>query len=136
MKGQTHTRMSHVHAYLAVLGLLAVHGLDNSLGARPGMGWNSDYCTACVRPKDSEGTLTGFQYDSFIRHIADTLNSSGLQALGYQYVNMDASWDTPNRSSSTGDLVPDPALWPQGIESVIGYVHSKGLGFGLYGAFF
>ena len=27
-----------------------------------------------------------------IDHIADYLNKSGLQKLGYRYVNMDATW--------------------------------------------
>ena len=108
--------------------------LDNGLGQTPGMGWNSDYCTKCVKPAAAAAAgENGFQYDSFVRHIADTLVSSGLAAKGYTYVNMDASWDTLRRDNATGDLVPDPALWPRGIESVIGYVHERGLGFGLYG---
>jgi hypothetical protein len=34
----------------------------------------------------------------------------------FRYVNMDASWDSYNRSS-TGSLVPDPKLWPSGMAS-------------------
>ena len=45
---------------------------------------------------------------------------------------MDASWDLPNRSVN-GDLVPDPKLWPSGLNHTVEYVHSLGLGFGLYG---
>ena len=30
-------------------------------------------------------------------------------------------------------MQPDPKLWPNGIESVIAYIHELGLGFGLYG---
>ena len=30
-----------------------------------------------------------------------------LQELGFHYVNMDASWDLPNRSAATGELQPD-----------------------------
>ena len=34
----------------------------------------------------------GPKTETFIRHIADYLNKSGLQKLGYRYVNMDATW--------------------------------------------
>eukprot|EP01048_Picozoa_sp_COSAG05_P016294 COSAG05_NODE_2079_length_3603_cov_2.777968_6_plen_121_part_00 len=44
----------------------------------------------------------------------------------------DANWDTRNRSAS-GDLVPDPHLYPSGLNHTVSYVHSLGLGFGLYG---
>ena len=47
-------------------------------------------------------------------------------------VPQDASWDLPNRSA-TGELVPDPKLWPSGLDHTVSYVHSLGLGFGLYG---
>jgi alpha-galactosidase len=32
-----------------------------------------------------------------------------------------------------GWLVPDPALWPSGLNATVDLVHSLGLGFGLYG---
>ena len=40
--------------------------------------------------------------------------------------------DLPNRSAN-GDLVPDPALYPSGLNHTVSYVHSLGLKFGLYG---
>lgn len=52
---------------------------------------------------------TGFENEAFIAHIADFINASGLQALGYEYVNMDSLWDLPDRDAN-GDLQPDPAL--------------------------
>ena len=39
-----------------------------------------------------------------------TADGATLQMLGYEYVNMDASWNLPTRDSS-GDLQPNPALW-------------------------
>lgn len=110
---------------LALVGYTLVVGLDNSLGWLPGMGWNSDYCTNCSRPN-------GFQNELFVKHIADAMVDLGLAKLGYAYVNMDASWDTPERDDA-GDLQPDPALWPSGLKSTVDYVHRRGLGFGLYG---
>jgi hypothetical protein len=79
--------------------------------------------------------------EAFVKHIADHMHtvkyktsggSKSLQELGFKYVNMDASWDSFNRSSS-GELVPDPTLWPSGIDHTVSYVHSLGMGFGLYG---
>jgi alpha-galactosidase len=104
----------------------AVYALNNGLGRLPGLGWNSDYCTNCTK------SANGFQNEAFIEHIADALVSMGFQSLGFRYVNLDASWDLPERDAN-GDLVPDPALWPSGIDHTIEYVHSLGLGFGLYG---
>lgn len=121
---------------IILLTLQRARPLDNGLGRTPGMGWNSDYCTRCVKPGSGGGSgssSNGFGGENFVRHIAAYLNSSGLQALGYRFVNMDASWDLPTRDPHTGELVPDPALWPSGIETTIAHVHSLGLGFGLYG---
>ena len=92
-------------------------------------------CTECSHV-DERGRLrenaTGFQNEGFIKHIADTLNASGLQALGYTAVNMDSLWNLPTRDAA-GDLVPDPALWPSGFPYIVKYVHQLGLGFGVYG---
>jgi hypothetical protein len=126
---------------LAVAGLVSVlllpspaAALNNGLGRTPGLGWNSDYCLNCVSPSSDGAPLRGFQNDGFVRHIADFLVESGLAAMGYVNVNMDAAWDTFNRDAS-GNLVPDPALWtaPGGLNATIAYVHSRGLKFGLYG---
>ena len=113
-------------AWLLLLCASLSSALDNGLGKTPGMGWNSDYCTNCS--KDANG----FQNEKFIAHIADAMVEMGFKELGYKYVNMDASWDTSSRDKD-GNLVPDPILWPSGMEKTIEYVHSKGLGFGLYG---
>lgn len=113
-----------------------VIALDNGLGRTPGLGWNSDYCLNCVGEQGvalDYRRLGGYQNEAYIRtYIADVLVSSGLRDIGYRYVNMDAGWDLLNRSAS-GDLVPDPSQWPSGINVTSAYLHSLGLGFGLYG---
>jgi alpha-galactosidase len=58
--------------------------------------------------------------------------SSGMQAAGYQYVNIDDCWSMTTRDGS-GNLQADPVKFPSGIKSVADYVHSKGLKFGIYG---
>lgn len=130
------TRVTRFGAAAAVAALCArgALALNNGLGATPGLGWNSDYCLNCASAqRDASGVIRGFQNDAYVRHIADFLVTSGLAAMGYRYVNMDAAWDTFERDAQ-GNLVPDPALWPGGnMTATIDYVHSLGLGFGLYG---
>jgi alpha-galactosidase len=115
---------------LIVAWLAGVASLENGLGKLPGMGWNSDYCTNCSS-SDANG-FNGPKTEKFIQHIAEYLNTSGLQKLGYQYVNMDATWDEPTRDAN-GDLVPKKDTWPSGMEKTISYIHNLGLSFGLYG---
>ena len=123
--------------FCAVILASRVTSLDNGLGKIPGIGWNSDYCGNCTTapfPSAVAGrrNVGGFQNDAFIRHIASFMNTSGLQAMGYRYVNMDAGWNLLTRDAS-GNLQPDPVQWPLGINATIAYVHSLNLGFGLYG---
>ena len=66
-----------------------------------------------------------------IKAQADALVSAGLKDAGYTYVNLDDCWALPDRDAS-GNLVPDPVRFPNGIKAVADYVHSKGLKFGFY----
>jgi alpha-galactosidase len=70
--------------------------------------------------------------DKLVREIADKMVSSGMKDNGYTYLVLDDGWMAMNRDSITGDLVPDPQKFPSGMGSLIDYVHSKGLKFGLY----
>jgi alpha-galactosidase len=74
--------------------------------------------------------VDAFTYTTF-EQAADAMVSSGLKAVGYQYINIDDSWDTTARDAS-GNLVPDPAKFPNGIKAVADYVHGKGLKLGIY----
>ena len=112
-------------AALAVpLGLAVATGparaLDNGLARTPQMGWNDWNTFGCSVS------------DSLIRQMADTLVSNGMAAAGYQYVNIDDCWSTTSRDSS-GNLVPDPNKFPNGMKALADYVHSKGLKLGIYG---
>ena len=104
---------------------------DNGLAATPPLGWSSW---------------------SFIRHnptaqnieaTADSMVSSGLASVGYQYVNIDDFYyqcpgsQGPN-VDQYGRWVTDTSKFPagpngqNGIAAVADYVHSKGLKFGIY----
>jgi alpha-galactosidase len=104
---------------LAALAGAPAHALDNGLARTPPMGWNSWNAFHCdVSAKLVEAT-------------ADAMVASGMQAAGYAYVNIDDCWLLRQRGPH-GELVPDPAKFPQGIKAVADYVHRKGLKLGIY----
>ena len=84
----------------------------------PPMGWNSWNKFGCNVS------------DKLIREMADAMVSSGMQAAGYQYVNIDDCWQVSRDGSGT--IVADPARFPSGMRALADYVHSKGLKLGLY----
>jgi alpha-galactosidase len=93
----------------------------DGLALTPPMGFNNWNSTNC-RAEFNEAMVKG---------IADIFVAKGLKDAGYQYVNLDDCWALPQRNT-TGDLVPDPVRFPNGIKAVADYVHSKGLKFGIY----
>jgi alpha-galactosidase len=88
------------------------------LAETPPMGWNSWNKFGCNVS------------DKLIREMADAMVSSGMQAAGYQYVNIDDCWQVSRDASGT--IVADPARFPSGMKALADYVHSKGLKLGLY----
>jgi alpha-galactosidase len=93
-------------------------GGSTIVGATPPMGWNSWNNFGC---NPSESLLKG---------VADTFVSSGMAAVGYQYVNIDDCWMSGRDSS--GNLVADASKFPSGIKALADYVHGKGLKLGIY----
>ena len=89
------------------------------IAQRPPMGFNTWNCFGININED------------LIKEIADKMVSSGLRDLGYEYLVLDDFWMAPERDSE-GRMYADPQKFPSGIESLIEYVHSKGLKFGLY----
>ncbi len=90
------------------------------LALTPPMGWNS------------WNTFQTNISDSLVRGTADIMVSSGMKDAGYTYLVLDDGWMAKERDSVTGDLIPDPQKFPNGMKVLIDYVHSKGLKFGLY----
>jgi len=89
-----------------------------SLALTPPMGWNSWNKFGCNVS------------DKLIREMADAMVSSGMQAAGYQYVNIDDCWQVSRDASGT--IVADPTRFPAGMKALADYVHSKSLKLGLY----
>ncbi|KAF9587202.1 hypothetical protein IFM89_039591 [Coptis chinensis] len=67
--------------------------LNNGLGRTPQMGWNSWNHFHC----DIEEKL--------IRETADAMVSTGLAAVGYEYINLDDCWGELNRDSQEVDYL-------------------------------
>jgi alpha-galactosidase len=68
-----------------------------------------------------------------IRQTIDAMVSSGLSAVGYQYVNIDDCWSQRSgRNTTTQQLVPDPKRFPGGIKALADYAHSKNIKLGIY----
>jgi alpha-galactosidase len=99
-------------------GLAGAQRTEGMLAPTPPMGWNSWNKFGCdVNEK-------------LIREIADVMVSSGMQAAGYKYVNIDDCWQVSRQADGT--IVADPQHFPSGIKSLADYVHSKALKLGVY----
>ena len=92
--------------------------LDNGLALTPPMGWNSWNRFACNVTED------------LVRSAADALVSSGMKNAGYEYVVIDDCWQVSR--DAAGNIVADPKTFPSGIMALAGYIHSRGLKFGIY----
>ncbi|MGW2033741.1 PQQ-dependent sugar dehydrogenase [Streptomyces sp. NPDC001811] len=97
---------------------------DNGQSVRPAMGWSS---WSFVRRRPTEAK---------IKAQADALVSSGLKDHGFLYVNLDDFWQKCDGDGfvvdTYGRWAVDTAKFPDGIEGLADYVHSKGLKFGFY----
>jgi alpha-galactosidase len=82
------------------------------------MGWNSWNTFGCSPS------------ESLVKGVADTFVSSGMAAVGYQYVNIDDCW--MNGRDGSGNLQWDTSKFPSGIPALVTYVRGKGLKLGIY----
>jgi alpha-galactosidase len=93
--------------------------LGNGLALTPPMGWNDWNAYGCNVSAQ------------LVEQTALAMHNDGMQAAGYQYVNIDDCWMASSRDSN-GNLVPDPSKFPGGVAAVASYVHSLGLKLGIY----
>ena len=93
---------------------------------------------AYVSGMPAMGYNTWYQYrtgatEADVLAEAQALVSTGLAAAGYDTVNLDDGWMLPKRNSA-GNLVADPAKFPDGMTYVAGRLHAMGLKLGIYEA--
>src|SRR5438876_2122367 len=104
-------------AYPARLPLPAIHKVaDNGLARTPPMGWNS------------WNKFAGRVDDAAVRAMADAMASNGMKEAGYQYINIDDTWEAGRDAQghiTTNKKFPD-------MKALADYVHGKGLKIGIY----
>jgi alpha-galactosidase len=89
---------------------------SSQVAQTPPMGWNSWNFFA--------GKVT----DQDIRHAADEMVATGMKNAGYEYINIDDTWEGERDASGvlhTNSKFPD-------MKALADYVHSKGLKLGIY----
>lgn len=86
----------------------------------PPMGWNDWNSFHCG--------IT----EQIVRDTADALVRTGLRDAGYRNVNVDDCWSSSR--DADGHLQADPVAFPSGMAALAGYVHARGLKFGIYTA--
>ncbi|MBC3841274.1 hypothetical protein GXW82_16105 [Streptacidiphilus sp. 4-A2] len=89
------------------------------LAPTPPMGWNDWSYYQCG------------ENEQIVLANARALVSSGLAAKGYRTVTIDDCWMAPSRDAA-GNLVADPAKFPDGMAYVGAQLHKMGLKFGIY----
>ena len=93
---------------------------DGPVGRRPYFGWSSF----------SEQTITSnFLTQANIAAESDALASSGLQAHGFQYINIDSGWQ--GSFDANGRPIPNTSTFPD-IKALIAHIHQNGQKAGIY----
>ena len=89
------------------------------LGATPPMGWNSWNAYNC----------DGLN-ETVVKSMADAFITTGMKAVGYEYVNLDDCW--MDGRDASGKLKWNASKFPSGIPALAEYIHAKGLKIGIY----
>jgi Alpha galactosidase A/Alpha galactosidase C-terminal beta sandwich domain len=95
--------------------------LDNGVALTPPMGFNSYMAGEALQNEDG------------LLRAANFMIQSGLRDLGFRFVNTDEGWEEKNRDSS-GNLVWNATLYPNGLPYLIESLHNLKMLFGIYGA--
>ena len=100
--------------------------LDNGVALTPPMGWSTwNYHHRVFN-------------ESTFYNAATIMISSGMQDVGYEYINVDGGWWARNGTAkslirnATGYTTYSFVKYPNGIKKVIEYIHSKGFKYGHY----
>jgi alpha-galactosidase len=92
---------------------------SSGLAPTPYLGWNTYYGL-------------GAGSEAQVRSVADFLASSGMRDAGYRYVWLDGGWQATPPRDAHGNLTADPTRYPDGIPSLVTYLHGLGLKVGIY----
>lgn len=92
---------------------------DSGIDPTPYMGWNTYYGL-------------GAGSEAQVKSVANFLVGSGLRDAGYRYVWLDGGWQANPPRDASGNLAANPATYPDGIPSLVTYLHGMGLKVGIY----
>ncbi len=105
-------------AILCLVGVGAPAQKFDQLALTPPMGWNS------------WNKFASEVSERLIRETVDAMATNGMKSAGYQYINIDDSWQ--GERDSQGFIQPDAKRFPSGMKALADYVHSQGLKLGIY----
>jgi alpha-galactosidase len=89
---------------------------DNGLARTPPMGWNS------------WNKFAGRVDADAVRGMADAMAANGMKEAGYQYINIDDTWEAGR--DARGNITTNKKF-PE-MKTLADYVHGKGLKIGIY----
>ena len=89
---------------------------NNGLARTPPMGWNS------------WNKFAGRVDDAAVRGVADAMATNGMKEAGYQYINVDDTWE--GGRNEHGNITTNKKF--PNMKELADYVHSKGLKIGIY----
>ncbi len=116
---QKYQHMKHLFIIiLCFVGLIVNSQNRNDVSLTPPMGW--------ISWNLFEGNIN----ENLVKEIADAMVNSGMKEAGYKYLIIDDLWH--GGRDGNGNIFPDPEKFPSGMKSLVDYVHSKGLKFGIY----
>jgi alpha-galactosidase len=92
----------------------------NGNGNRPYLGWSS---------WDQQTIQQGFLTQANIAAQSDALKSSGLQAHGFRYINIDSGWQ--GSFDAYGRPIPNSTTFPD-IAALVDHIHANGQLAGIY----
>jgi hypothetical protein len=111
---------------------LATQATSCDIGLKPYMGWSSWSLEATTQANYGKNWLN----ETNVKRMSDYMYSTGLQAAGYTYINIDAGWWSDYNWSPGFDSYGRPAAnssrFPNGISGMASYVHNKGQKLGIY----
>jgi len=106
--------------------IATVTAKNNGVAITPPMGFNP------YNHMKSSG-FTWAPDEPMLKAIATAMKTTGLQALGYEYVNLDAGWSLTDRDPKTKRPQPDPKLFPNIANGGLAkWLNGQGFKFGIY----
>ncbi len=105
---------------ISLLAFVSASAQVNGAGRRPYLGWSTF----------SEQTInSGFLTQTNVAAESDALASSGLQAHGFQYINIDSGWQ--GSFDANGRPIPNTSTFPD-IKALVDHIHQNGQKAGIY----